>query len=374
MKRWIILIIVALLFVIGGVLLVKLRKHQLESIRIAPIQAVPVETATARVGEYIHWQPYIGHLESNRQGTVKSRIVGQVSRILKREGDKVQKGEAIIEMDGVPEAAVASRAALETALKNGIKSVQDLKKNEKNMKTIYSRDKMLFENNVISRQALELSENHWKEAKVQSQTLETQMADIRSKLSFFTVDAPFDAVVSNIPVNEGDVVMISQPLMELEDATPCKIKTTVSTYDLTEMKVGDPAQILYDGKRVDAKISRVYPSARGTGVGTVEVYLPQPPFGLPLGSTVSVKLPIQRIESAILLPTGSVLKSVDKASVFKVVNGKVKTVPVHMLGQSEDGFAVSGNLNSGDVVVVGSDSLLMRLSGGTSVKAVEGIK
>jgi len=57
-----------------------------------------------------------------------------------------------------------------------------------------------------------------------------------------------------------------------------------------------------------------------------------------------------------------------------VVNGKVKTVPVHMLGQSEDGFAVSGNLNSGDVVVVGSDSLLMRLSGGTSVKAVEGIK
>ena len=374
MKRWIILIIVAILFVIGGVSLVKLRKHQLESIRIAPLQAVPVETANARVGEYIHWQPYIGHLESNRQGVVKSRIVGQVSAILKREGDHVKKGEKIIEMDGVPGDAVGSRAALQTALKNAKRSVQDLTENEKNMHTIYNRDKMLFEKNVISKQALELSENHWKEAKVQLQNVLSQMADIKSKLSFFTVRAPFDAVVSAVPVNEGDVVMVSQPLMELEDATPCKIRTTVSTEDLTEMKVGEPAQILYDGKKIDATVSRVYPSARDAGVGTVEVDLPQPPFGLPLGATVSVNLPIQHITSAILLPTGAVLKSVDKASVFKIVNGKARVIPVTVLGESEDGFAVSGALNSGDSVVVGSDSLLMRLTDGTNVKPVEGIK
>ncbi len=374
MKRWIILIVVALLFVIGGVSLVKLRKHQLESIRIAPLQAVPVETAMARVGEYIHWQPYIGHLESNRQGTVKSRIVGQVSRILKREGDAVRKGETVIEMDGLPGDAVGSRAALETALNNAKKSVQDLKKNEQNMQTIYNRDKMLFEKKVISRQAMELSENHWKEAKVQLQNVKSQMADIKSKLSFFSVKAPFDAVVSTVPVNEGDVVMVSQPLMEIEDATPCKIRTTVSTDDLTAMKVGEPAQILYDGKKIDAEISRVYPSARDAGIGTVEVDLPEPPFGLPLGATVSVNLPIQRIESVILLPIGSVLKSVDKASVFKIVDGKAKVVPVTVMGESEDGFAISGQLREGDTVVVGSDSLLMRLTDGTSVKPVEGIK
>ncbi len=374
MKRWIILIVVALLFVIGGVSLVKLRKHQLESIRIAPLQAVPVETAMARVGEYIHWQPYIGHLESNRQGTVKSRIVGQVSRILKREGDAVRKGETVIEMDGLPGDAVGSRAALETALNNAKKSVQDLKKNEQNMQTIYNRDKMLFEKKVISRQAMELSENHWKEAKVQLQNVKSQMADIKSKLSFFSVKAPFDAVVSTVPVNEGDVVMVSQPLMEIEDATPCKIRTTVSTDDLTAMKVGEPAQILYDGKKIDAEISRVYPSARDAGIGTVEVDLPEPPFGLPLGATVSVTLPIQRIESVILLPIGSVLKSVDKASVFKIVDGKAKVVPVTVMGESEDGFAISGQLREGDTVVVGSDSLLMRLTDGTSVKPVEGIK
>jgi len=374
MKRWIILIVVVVLFVIGGTLLVKLRKHQLNSIRIAPLQAVPVETATVRVGQYIHWQPYIGHLESNRQGTVKSRIVGQVSRILKREGDAVRKGDTIIEMDGVPGDARGSRAALEAALNNSKKTVEDLKKNEQNMQTIYNRDKMLFEKKVISRQALELSENHWNEAKVQLQNVKSQMANIESELSFFSVKAPFDAVVSTVPVNEGDVVMVSQPLMEIEDSTPCKIKSTVSIDDLTAMKRGERAQILYDGKKIDAEISRVYPSASETGVGTVEVDLPEPPFGLPLGSTVSVNLPIRRIESAILLPMGSVLKSVNKASVFNIVNGKAKVVPVTIMGESEDGFAISGRLSEGDTVVVGSDSLLMRLADGTKVKPVEGIK
>ncbi len=374
MKRWIILIIVLILFVIGGISLVKLRKKQLESIRIAPLRAVPVETARAHVGKYIHWQPYIGHLESNRQGTVRARIAGQVSRILKREGDRVRKGDPVIELDGVPGDAIGSRAALEAALKNTKQSVRDLQQAEENMRTIYGRDKMLFEKAVISRQAMEVSENRWKAAKVQLQAVKSQLADIQSKLSFFSVKAPFDGVVSGVKVNEGDVVMVSQPLMELEDATPCKIKTTVSTDDIPKLGKGDPAELQYGGQKMDARVSRVYPSARDTGVGTVEVDCPRPPFGLPLGATITVMLPIQRIESALILPPGSVLTAVDKSTVFKVVAGKVKVVPVTVLGQSENGFAVSGRLEAGDTVVTGSDSLLMRLSDGMAVKRVEEIK
>lgn len=371
MKRWLILIVVAVLLVIGGVTLVKLRKHQLESIRIATKLAVPVETATVRQGTFIHWQPYIGHLESNRQGVIKARLTGQVSRILKREGQMVKPGEPVMELDGTPNSPFGTRKALQASVASQRQAVQNMEKSVKNLEAIVARDRDLYAHKAISKQALEVSENNLQAARVQLSSLKTGLASLQEKLSFLTVRAPFEGTISQVKVNEGDVVMPSQVVMELEDATPCKVKSTVSTDDLTRLKVGAPVQILYDGQQLDAVLTRVYPSAKDAGVGTVEVELPEPPFGLPLGATVSVNLPIQQIPDALMLPVGAVLTSADTATVFRIENGKVHPVTVRVIGESAEGFAVSGKLKDGDLAVRGSDSLLMRLAEGTPVKRLE---
>ncbi len=371
-KKWAIFIIVVIILVIAGVALVIHRKHQLESIRIETKLPVPVDTAEVEKGEFLNWQLYIGVLKSNSQSTVRSRVQGQVSTILKREGDFVKKGEALIELDGYRGAEFGTRKALLNSIKNQKKAIKDMEKTVENLKKIYKRDLNLYQNKAISKQALELSENRLKEGEIKLATLKTSLSNLEEKYSFFTVKSPFSGVISKVIVNIGDVVMPSMPLMKVENKGSCKLVVPVSTDDVVKIKKGFPVRLLYNGNVLNAKVSRVYPSAGETGMGFVEIDLNEHPFSLPLGSRISVKIPSDILTNATLVPDGCVLTSSAKNIVFKVENDRVEPVNVKILGFSSDYYAVEGNLKEGDIVVKGSDSLLMRLNKDTRVKASKG--
>ena len=371
-KKWAIFIIVVIILVIAGVALVIHRKHQLESIRIETKLPVPVDTAEVEKGEFLNWQLYIGVLKSNSQSTVRSRVQGQVSTILKREGDFVKKGEALIELDGYRGAEFGTRKALLNSIKNQKKAIKDMEKTVENLKKIYKRDLNLYQNKAISKQALELSENRLKEGEIKLATLKTSLSNLEEKYSFFTVKSPFSGVISKVIVNIGDVVMPSMPLMKVENKGSCKLVVPVSTDDVVKIKKGFPVRLLYNGNVLNAKVSRVYPSAGETGMGFVEIDLNEHPFSLPLGSRISVKIPSDVLTNATLVPDGCVLTSSSKNIVFKVENDRVEPVNVKILGFSSDYYAVEGNLKEGDIVVKGSDSLLMRLNKDTRVKVSKG--
>jgi len=60
--------------------------------------------------------------------------------------------------------------------------------------------------------------------------------------------------------------------------------------------------------------------------------------------------------------------------VFTVENNRVHTVPVRIMAESDTAVAVKGDLKPGRTVVLGSDSLLMRLSDGITVAPAGEIK
>ena len=166
--------------------------------------------------------------------------------------------------------------------------------------------------------------------------------------------------------------MPSMPVVQIENKDACKLVVTVASDDIPKIKSGREAKVLYDNREIDAIVSRVFPSAKGLGVGLVEIDFSSHPFNLPLGSKLSVKIPIEILENTLLVPEGAVLTSAYINVVFKIVNKKVEPVNVEILGSSTDSYAVNGDLREGDLVVVGSDSLLMRLKQGTEVLVGKG--
>ena len=372
MKRWIIFIIVALIFVVGGILVVKHRIHQLKSIKIETKLPVPVDTAKIKKGTFKEYKLYLGTLSSNRQAVVRSRIQGQVGEILKREGDSVKKGDVLVILDGINGSSFGTREALLKSIKAQKKSLQDMKKAVENFKRMYQRDLALYQNKAISKQALELSENRLKEAEVNLEKIKVSIANLKEKLSFLTIKSPFTGVVSKVKVNIGDIVMPSMPVIEIENKDNCKVVVSVSSDDIPNIKEGEDAKLLYNGKELDCSVSRVYPSVKETGIGTVEIYFNSHPFNLPLGSKVSVKIPVKILDNVLIVPDNGVLTSASKNILFKVVDGKVEPVNVEILGASDNSYAVNGEIKEGDVIVVGSDSLLMRLKKGTHVLVSKG--
>ena len=66
-------------------------------------------------------------------------------------------------------------------------------------------------------------------------------------------------------------------------------------------------------------------------------------------------------------PADSVLEGVQVARVHVVQGYTVRVVPVEILAASGDIMAVRGDLSPADVLVLGSDSLLMRVANGVHV-------
>ncbi len=366
MIRRIVLAVLVIAVVVGAVRLVKYRKQQLASIRVAEVAAVPVVTGQVLRAPFVDSRRYYGVLASDRQAVIRARTIGQVTHVFKRESMPVKAGEVLVELDGLPDSPSGTRAMLTESIGNVRRAVSDMALAVKNLQRIYDRDRMLYERGAVSKQVMEQSESRWKEARIQLFNLKNELAGLREKLAFFTVRAPFDGRVATVSVDEGDVVNMSQPLVTIQNDTPCKVVVTVASGDLAALQPGTPAVVESQGHRLDCRLTRVYPAADG-GAGTVEIVLDQPPFGLPLGASVGVRLETRRIDDALVVPVNAVLTGVERAMVFAVVNGKVHPVPVSVLAESDTAAAVDGDLQPGQAVVRGSDSLLMRLADGTAV-------
>ena len=84
------------------------------------------------------------------------------------------------------------------------------------------------------------------------------------------------------------------------------------------------------------------------------------------------KIPVKILDNVLIVPDNGVLTSASKNILFKVVDGKVEPANVEILGASDNSYAVNGEIKEGDVIVVGSDSLLMRLKKGTHVLVSKG--
>jgi len=308
-------------------------------------------------------------ITSERQALVRSRTGGEVSHILAREGDQVAKGDPLLELDGTSYAPLASRAAISTVVRNLERSVDALLLTRKNLKATLDNDRMLRHNDAISQQQVDLSENRYEEAGVQLDALSSELAGQRAQLAHFTVKAPFAGVVGAVQVQVGDVAAPMQSLFRIEDPVPCKIVATVSSRDLARIQPGGAVTLVSNGKYQRAEIGRIHPSVGSTGTGSVDVFVDNPPFGLPLGSSVEVRLAVDVMPRVLMVPTTAVFEGVQVSRVHVVQDDTVRVVPVRILATSGEVVAVRGQLSPNDRLVIGSDSLLMRLANGMPVSA-----
>lgn len=367
MRRRIIFIVILILVIISAVRLVRTRKGQLMSQRVTQVATVPVYTGVVGFGDFSGERICYGVITSDRQAVVRSRVGGEVSQILAREGDPVTQGDTLLELDGTASAPLANRAAISTAVANLQRSVEGLRRTRKNLKSILDNDRMLRENDAISQQQVEMSENRYEEAGVQLSALRSELAGQKAQLAQFTLRAPFDGVVGHVQVQLGDITTPMQPLFRVEDPSPCKIVATVAARDLARVQAGGTATLVSGGQEIQAVIARIHPSTGMAGTGSVDVILENTPFGLPLGASVEVRLKVDALSGVLMVPTGAVLEGVEITRVHVIESDTVRVVPVEILAVSDDVMAVKGDLSAADQLVLGSDSLLMRMANGVHV-------
>lgn len=180
----------------------------------APDAAVVPAQASAVQGR----SSFDGVVEAVRQTTLAAQVPGAVLELAVKAGDRVQAGQVLLRIDArsADQSAAASDAQVQAA-----RASLDVATRE------YTRQQKLREKQYISQAALDQAEAQFKATRAQVAAQVAQAGAARTQTGLHTVRAPYAGVVSDVPVQLGDMAMPGRALVTLYDPSSLRVTAAV---------------------------------------------------------------------------------------------------------------------------------------------------
>jgi len=399
-----------------------------------------------------------GEIKPKTFVNVGANAFGKITHLYVKEGDHVKRGQLLAQIENVqPEAdvnanqaslqaaetdALAADAAVKTAQADLVRAEADYERN----KLDWDRAQGLFKDGLISKSDFDSRKNAWAtadagltqaqarltQAKAQKDSAQRHITQAQAMLTRYadalkktTYPSPFDGVVTNLPVREGETVVIGiqnaqgSTLMTVADMSVITAEVKVDETDIVNVRLGQPAEVTIDAipkKTFHGTVSEIGNNAivRSSGVSTsqqnvaseeakdfkVVVTLSDAPSDLRPGLSTTAKITTATRSNVLSLPiqaltmrtkeqmdqqnrtpgsvqaAAPVAKEVASKSktddemqgVFVIRNKKAIFVPVTTGITGRTDIEVLDGLKEGDEVITGSYKILRSLKPGSGIK------
>jgi HlyD family secretion protein len=404
-----------------------------------------------------------GEIKPKTYVNIGANAYGKITHLYVKEGDHVRKGQLLAQLENVQSTAdvSANQASVQAAETDAIAADAALRTSDADLlraQADYSRNKLdwdraqsLFKDGLISKSDFDSRENAWAtadaglvqararvaQARAQKDSADRHVAQARANLTRVadvlqktTYSAPYEGVVTNLPVREGESVVIGiqnalgSTLLTLADMSIITAEVKVDETDIVNVHLGQSAEVTIDAipRRIfHGTVSEIGDNAivRSTGVATsqqssaseeakdfkVVVTVTDPPPDLRPGLSTTAKIttaarsgvlsiPIQAlsvrtqaqlelekstpgsVHAAAPAPretesknsSGNKDQQQDVQGVFVIRNKKAEFVPVTTGITGTTDIEVVNGLREGDEVITGSYKVLRTLRSGSSVK------
>jgi multidrug efflux pump subunit AcrA (membrane-fusion protein) len=191
----------------------------------------------------------------------------------------------------------------------------------------------------------------------------TEVARAEWELSRTEIRAPYDAVVTERFVDEGDSVtaMPRVEIMELMDLSILTAELSVPERYINQIQVGHAAEVLVRGsvdpyQGVVVLINdKVDPASR---TFRIRVGITNDQRRLKVGQFARVTLPIDHTENSLTVPAEAIAYTGGQANVYVLDNDCVRQRPVQLGLMNEQSVEVLAGLEDGERVVVDDPSIL----------------
>jgi len=300
---------------------------------------VPVESRKVEIAEVPQIITAVGSLRSDESVTLRPEIAGRIVAIKFTEGQRVEKGSVLVQLD-----ATVNQA-----------EVQQARTNLELARSKYQRAADLAARNFISGQARD-------EAKTTFEVAQAALAVVEARFSKTELRAPFSGIIGLRVVSVGDYVREGAELVNLEAIDPIKVDFRVPETFLKEVKVGQTMQVALDavpGKVYDGRVIAVNPllDAAGRAI-VVRAQVRNQDVSLRPGMFARITLVTQTKRDAVVVPEEALVPQGTENFVFRVVEGKANRVKVET-GQRRDGKVeiVSGIQKDDTIVTAGQARL-----------------
>ncbi len=193
--------------------------------------------------------------------------------------------------------------------------------------------------------------------KAELAAVQAALDDALEKLEMATIVAPFDGVVAEVRVEEGETVSANTVVALLVDPGVLEVSATVDEIDVTKVETGQGALISVDALpevMVRGMVEGIAPLARvQSGIVSYEVTIAlNPPLDPRLkdGMTALATL-IQRKDDVLMVPNRALSSSGQRRYVEVVVNGEKEQRQVQTGLSNEQWTEITSGLEEGESVV-----------------------
>jgi membrane fusion protein (multidrug efflux system) len=312
----------------------------------APVPVIAVPVRSERLAFEIE---ALGTARANESVDVTAKVTNQVTAVRFQEGQRVRRGEVLVELDGAQ--ARADLAVAEAALAES--------------RSQYQRSRELYSTRVLSDSQIEQIEATFK-------ANEARVASARSRLGDTVIRAPFDGRVGLRRVSVGSLINPGTVITTLDDTGTIKLDFTIPETFLAAAKPGldiSARSVAYPDVRFDGRVasvdSRVDPATRSV---TVRALVPNPEGLLKPGMFLTVRLS-RGATDALLVPEQALVPEQGDVYVFVINDGTAEKRRIHTGQRRVGDVQVIDGLSVGELVVTEGTQ---KLRDGSAVRLPEG--
>jgi len=283
----------------------------------ANANAVPVEVATASLGEVNASYNGTATLVADHEAQVAAKTSGVLVKLLVEEGAQVKEGQLLAEIDD--SSAIASVAQAEA------------QKNKADATFAYAEQS-------IQKQLI--SKREYDQANFDMQTQRAALATAKLQLAYTHITAPVSGVIAERSVKVGNLVQVNQNLFHIVNMDPLQAVLNVPERQLGILKAGQVVQLEADalpGKKFSGNILRIAPVVDpASGTFRVTCEFRDKSSTLKPGMFGRIEIVYDHRDEALTIPRSALVEEDGETAVFVVDSAPIK-VPASDTDKPKDG-------------------------------------
>jgi len=329
--------------------------------------AVPVTVVSVKKQDFPVYLTGLGTVEPYDTVTVSSRVDGEITQVFFRQGQMVQQGDKLAQIDPRPyqaalDQATAKRDADQATLKNAQLNLD--------------RYKTLGAKEFASQQQVDTQQATSDQLQAQVKGDQAAVENAQTQLSYTTITAPLTGRTGFRLVDPGNIVHATATtgIVTIVKLQPISVVFTApeeAVNRINEALAAGPVPVdamSSDGatRLAEGKLALVNNQVdQASGDIRMKATFENKDNKLWPGLSVSTRLLVDTVKDAVTVPSQAVQRGPEGLFVYLVENGsKAKLQPVKVAQESDQVSLISSGVNEGDTVVIAGQS---RLADGSTV-------
>jgi RND family efflux transporter MFP subunit len=307
----------------------------------------------------------VGRVRTKDVVNIRVEFAGKITKLLVDEGDKVKRGDTIAEVRSASQQAILASAKA------------DLKASEAQLDFAqhdFDRISELSKKGLVANFSVDQARSNL--ATAQAKVIASQEARNQAiiRVNDNVIQSPIDGIVLSRPIDQGQVVGLSDTLFQIGSAGPIEIEAEVDEIYASALSINMQALLAPTGKQlvVKGRITEISPRVNPlNGSRLTRLMLNELNADFVPGRSIDVNILVHSCDEALSAPRSALRKEGNNWLVCTIVNETVKSSVVTFVDWPGSSVVLTSGLNSGAVIALDSTIAAAALAKNQRVSAKE---